>query len=332
MYKRISLDELMSLQTEFFEHIAQLQKKRGCTYFQELIRMCCEEAPRTYFFERSKPFFRIYQRGDTYRMIDEIEKLDLRLQADEMNRLHNLMKDQGKRRSMSKNQSMMEVLLESFAHGNHQTICGKPYMVYDIETIFGEQIKGQQFEMLYSINSSVNHKNGLEYEYVDTSSVEDYARRILDFDGRIIGYNSLHFDNPVLCQTVGYTNTQLEELQRKSLDPFKLLHVLTGRRMSLGNVAGALIGAGKTLDSWVEWVEYLKKYKATGQEKYLEKVKEYCKNDVEITLWVLLYMLEYKTIQLDGKTIDTWEDSLIKYGCWVAEEPVEAGNSRGRSF
>jgi len=316
----------MSVQTEFFDHIATLQKKRKCLYFRDLVRMTCEESPRTYFFERGRAFFRMYKNGDQYRLVDEVEKLDLRLDADDMNRLHNFMKDKGKLKSVMRNQSMMDILLEAFAGWAHKTILWKPYIVYDIETTFGENIKGQQFEMLYSIDSSKDHTHGLEYEYVDNDNVEDYARKVLDYDGWIIWYNSLHFDNPVLCKTVWYTQEQLEEIQRKSLDPFKLLHALTWRRMSLSNVSKALVGTGKTLGSWAEWSEYLKKYKETGMEKYLEKVKEYCKNDVEITLWVLLYMLEYKHIQLDWKQYDTGEESLLTNWCWVEEEVEEKGN------
>lgn len=325
MYKRISLDELMSVQTEFFDHIAKLQKKRGCMYFRDLVRMTCEDSPRTYFFERSRPFFRLYKNWEEYRLVDEVEKLDLRLWADEMNRLHNFMKDQWKLKSVTRNQSMMDVLLEAFASWSHKKILGKPFLVYDIETTFGENIKWQQFEMLYSIDSSVDHSHWLEYEYVDNDTVEQYARKVLDFDGWIIWYNSLHFDNPVLCKTVGYSQEQLLTIQKKSLDPFKLLHALTWRRMSLSNVAKALVWVWKTLWSWAEWSEFLKKYKETWQERYLEKVKEYCKNDVEITLWVLLYMLEYQHIQLDGKQYDTGADAMFKNWTWVPPQE-EWGN------
>jgi uncharacterized protein YprB with RNaseH-like and TPR domain len=83
---------------------------------------------------------------------------------------------------------------------------------------------------------------------------------------------------------VGYGKAEIDILNQKSLDPFLFLWKLLGKRMSLNNVAQALISSGKTLTSGKEGEELLQQYKKTKNEKLLTKVKKYCKNDVHITL------------------------------------------------
>jgi hypothetical protein len=55
-------------------------------------------------------------------------------------------------------------------------------------------------------------------------------------------------------------------------------------------------------------------YKETGQEKFLNKVKKYCKNDVRITLWVILYLVKHQEVFLDGQAYILNTDDLIEMG------------------
>lgn len=43
------------------------------------------------------------------------------------------------------------------------------------------------------------------------------------------------------------------------------------------------------------------KYQETGEKKYLEEFKKYCKNDVRMTALVMLYFLHFKKIFIDGE-------------------------------
>lgn len=101
--------------------------------------------------------------------------------------------------------------------------------------------------------------------------------------------------------------------------------------MSLNNVAQALIWSWKTLHSWAEWAEYLKKWKETGQEKYLIKVKEYCLNDVEITLGLVLYILHYQKIHLDWKEYTIDNEIFERFWGWWAANKDEKSKETPKS-
>jgi len=64
-------------------------------------------------------------------------------------------------------------------------------------------------------------------------------------------------------------------------------------------------------------------YKKTRNEKLLNKVKEYCKNDVHLTLGVMLYMLHYKNVMLDGQAYEVDERIMLQKGGFHAEEELK---------
>ena len=51
-----------------------------------------------------------------------------------------------------------------------------------------------------------------------------------------------------------------------------------------------------------------------GDKKLLNKVKKYCKNDVEITLGMFLYLLSNQKIHIEGDTKEFTIAELIEYG------------------
>jgi hypothetical protein len=152
----------------------------------------------------------------------------------------------------------------------------------------------------------------MQYKYIDTTNMKRYCDYLLAYDGWIIWYNQIGFDNPVLCMNVWYGKKEIDILNKKSIDPFLFLRKTLWRRMSLNNVAQALISSGKTLTSWKEWEELLQQYKKTGNKKILSKVKKYCKNDVHITLWVFLALLKHKKIHVEGKTYAFGLEDILK--------------------
>lgn len=111
-----------------------------------------------------------------------------------------------------------------------------------------------------------------------------YCDYLLAYPGYIVGYNQIWFDNPVLIHNCRYGQKELDILNQKSLDLFLFVQKMTGKRKKLNAVAQALISSEKTLSSGKEGSDLLKEYKKTGDLKALKKVKEYCKNDVHITL------------------------------------------------
>ncbi len=315
----MQLDELLTVQTWFFDRLRELQAKEWHQSFLSFLKTLTRECNRTYFFQKNKPYIRIYNDNDTIRIVDETEKIDVLLTPELTQRFHNILKDTWTMKWISSNQSILEWLLEEYRQWNLKTIAGKPYLVYDIETTFGEW-KGQYFEMSYDISSSDNHESELLYTYVDRTNMKELADRLLAYDWWIIWYNNIWFDNPVLLKNCGYTQEQIETLNKKSIDPFLVIHKLTWRRMSLNNLASALIWSWKTLSSWAEWEELLKQYKETWNARLLTKVKDYCKNDVEITLWVMLYLLSYKKLQFDWKTHNIDDEMLRTLWWWTKEQ------------
>ncbi len=326
MYKQLSVDELLKLNTSFFANLKTLYTKQNFQYFQQFMQKTLEDAQRAYFFEGNKPSFRVQrQQNGGFSLVDEKEKIELCCDQEGINRVHNLLKDIQVMRSITSNRSLFDTLLQEYREGNLREIAGKPYVVYDIETTMGSWVKSQLFEMAYSITTSDDllEEGKLPYKYVDADSARKYADYLLEFDGRIIGYNSIWFDNPVLLDNINYGEEELKKLQMKSLDPFLLLRKLTGRRMSLNNVSEILLGEGKTLSSGMEWQQLLLDYKKTRNEKLLNKVKEYCKNDVHLTLGVMLYMLHYKNVMLDGQAYEVDERIMLQKGGFHAEEELK---------
>lgn len=316
MYKRMSIDDLLQVQTWFFERLRTMQSKEWHMSFLWFLKFRFADANRIYIFEKNRPYMRFYCSKEwVVRIVDETEKIDISMDKEWMERLHNILKDTWKMRSVAANQSMLEQLLQEYREGKHRLIAWKPYLVYDIETTL-QPWNPTHFEMSYDIASGDDHTEALDYTYVDQTTMKALADRLLAYDWWIIGYNNISFDNPVLLKNCWYTQEQIDLLNEKSLDPFVLFQKLTWRRMSLSNVASALIGAWKTLSSWMEWEELLKKYKETGDEKTLRKVKEYCRNDVEITLWVVLYLLAYKKVHFDGVLHDVDETLLLQLWTW----------------
>ncbi|HYF12834.1 MAG TPA: ribonuclease H-like domain-containing protein [Candidatus Paceibacterota bacterium] len=93
---------------------------------------------------------------------------------------------------------------------------------------------------------------------------------ILERADLLIGYNSDHFDIPILNR---YYTGDLTKI--KSVDLLKEVKNALGRRLRLDNLAEATLGKGKIADG----IE-AQKWWTTGE---IEKVREYCLDDVRIT-------------------------------------------------
>ncbi len=74
----------------------------------------------------------------------------------------------------------------------------------------------------------------------------------------------------------------------------------------------ALIWIQKTLESWAEWEILWKKYQETWDVKYLEEFKKYCKNDVRMTAFVLLYLLHFKKIFIEWEEIKFTIEDFVR--------------------
>ncbi len=107
---------------------------------------------------------------------------------------------------------------------------------------------------------------------------------ILERTDILVGYNSDHFDIPLLNK---YYPGDLTKI--KSLDLMKEIHAITGRRLKLDAVAEGSLGTKKSAHG----TQSLRWWRA-GE---IDKVRQYCIKDVEITRGVLDYALEKGSIK-----------------------------------
>jgi hypothetical protein len=52
-----------------------------------------------------------------------------------------------------------------------------------------------KFILAYSMEANEQHK--MTYEYIDEEGLEAFVQKMLDWDGYIVGFNNIWFDNPV---------------------------------------------------------------------------------------------------------------------------------------
>ena len=93
---------------------------------------------------------------------------------------------------------------------------------------------------------------------------------IIEKTDLLIGYNSDHFDIPLLSK---YYTGDLTKI--KSIDLLKEIRTVLGRRLKLDSVAEATLGRKKTADGLqaIRW----------WKEGNIEDVRKYCIEDVRIT-------------------------------------------------
>lgn len=107
---------------------------------------------------------------------------------------------------------------------------------------------------------------------------------ILERADILIGYNSDHFDIPILNK---YYPGDLTKI--KSVDLLKEVRAVLGRRLKLDNIAEATLGRGKIahgLDA-VKWFD----------EGKLDLLQQYCEDDVKVTKEIYEYAKKNKSLK-----------------------------------
>lgn len=107
---------------------------------------------------------------------------------------------------------------------------------------------------------------------------------ILERTDMLVGYNSDHFDIPLLNK---YYPGDLKQI--KSLDLMQEVYASLGRRLKLGAIAEGTLGEGKSADG----LQSLKWWR----QGEIEKVKEYCQKDVELTKRLMDYALQNNALK-----------------------------------
>lgn len=162
------------------------------------------------------------------------------------------------------------------------------YIVFDIETknTFNDVLSENPADLDLSVLSIYTNWDN------KTQSFEDFeldkalsSFKQADF---MVGFNSNHFDIPILNK---YFNQGLNGV--KSVDLLEEIKKVIGRRIKLDNVAKSTLGISKSgngLDAIKWW-----------NEGKIEKIKEYCEQDVLVTKEVFEYVLLNKKLYANDK-------------------------------
>jgi hypothetical protein len=278
----------------------------------DLFKKIFREGREIYYMYRGDFTFRFQDTGKEYILMDEKEKIQIVLDETGKREFQSLMKSFILRKEKITGQKSIEqILLDEFHTGNYSSIWGKPYMVYDIETDTNiENLKETKFLLAYAMHP--NSGNKMTYEYIDQEGLKAFVQKMLDFDGYIVGFNNIAFDNIVSVYNTGGNEDDIKKLNEKSIDLFLFVRAMTGRRIGLNKISEALVSVSKTLWSWAEWEVLYKKYIEEHDLKALEEFKKYCKNDVRMTALVFIYLMHFKKLFIEGEEITFTIEDLVE--------------------
>lgn len=154
------------------------------------------------------------------------------------------------------------------------------YVVFDLETqnIFEDTGSSDPTSLDISVASAYDS----ETDTYTTVVVDDIKQLwpIIEKADALVGYNSNHFDIPLLNK---YYPGDLTHI--KSIDILESIRESLGRRLRLDSVAQATIGTKKSADGLqaVRW----------WREGKIEEIKKYCQQDVKVTKKVFDYAMEH---------------------------------------
>ncbi len=178
-------------------------------------------------------------------------------------------------------------------------------IVFDIETsnLFQDVASNDPAALDISVCCIYDYETDKYSSYTKETLSELWP--IFEKADMIIGFNSDHFDIPILNK---YYSGDLTKI--KSLDLLKEVKNSLGRRIKLDTIAEATLGKNKSghgLEAVVWW--------RNGEK---QKVIDYCIDDVKITKDVYEYALKNKVLKYsDGKTI---KDIILDTSNWEKNE------------
>lgn len=163
------------------------------------------------------------------------------------------------------------------------------YVVFDLETqnIFSDV--GGNDPVNLDISVACFYDSGTDKFTAVTIDELSTAWPIVESADVLVGYNSNHFDIPLLNK---YYPGDLKTI--KSIDLLESIRQSLGRRIRLDSVAEATVGAKKSADGLqaVRW----------WREGKINEIKKYCLQDVKVTKQVFEYALQNGHIKFkDGR-------------------------------
>lgn len=317
MYKTLSFEEIKSLKSSFFPNLKKIYENEGFTFFKQFIKKINNDIiDEILYFTSQEVQFRVILKNSNLEIIDEISNIKLKLDDETILKVHNFLK---KKIDNKWKKDIANTLIERFEKENICNYLWKDFLVYDIETIWNIQdLKSMKFMIAYMIDSKDLKKWEVpKYKFVWRTSVDKFVDYLYNYDGYIVWYNNISFDNPVIVYNSSFENKDkiIEELNRKSIDLFYVYSKIFWKRIWLDTVSSNIVWVSKTLSSWAEGSNLLKEYEKTQDQKLLTKVKNYCKNDVKMTLTIFLYLLFNWKISYQEKDISVDLDYILQNWC-----------------
>lgn len=154
------------------------------------------------------------------------------------------------------------------------------YIVFDLETQNIFQDVGSNDPTALDISVATVYDSGTDTYTTVTIDELSTLWPIIEHADALVGYNSNHFDIPLLNK---YYPGDLTHI--KSIDLLESIRASLGRRLRLDSVAQATVGAKKSADGLqaVRW----------WREGKIKEIMKYCEQDVKVTKKVFDYAMEH---------------------------------------
>jgi len=181
------------------------------------------------------------------------------------------------------------------------------YVVFDIETKNTFEEVGSTDPSALSISVVGVYEKNTDKVLVFDEKEFDAMWPIFERADVIIGYNSDHFDIPILNK---YYHGDLKRI--RSIDLLSAIKDSSGRRPKLDHVANATLGKNKIghgLDAVTWW--------KNGE---IEKIKEYCAEDVLITKEIFEYILKNGFVKVPDKITGIISEVKVDPSNWIADK------------
>ena len=334
MYKKFTIQELSTIQNNLIPHLHTIIIREKCQWVNDFFKMAFHEWNEVIYFDRWNPLITIQLIENQIHITDEVDSIQVQIPMDEKSELNHLMiRYISKKQKQIWQRTIEQILMDTFVEWKFYDMLWKPYLVYDIETaLISWEVSEVNFPEYYLWFSLEELEPGkMTYSCIMKENLSEFVQKLLNFDWYIVGYNQIYFDNPVSIYNAWLTKNEVAILNSKSIDLYLFFMQLTGKRMWLNKVSDSLVWLKNTLDSWADVESLRKEGKTSNDSKILKKIQEYCKNDVRMTALVLLYLLNFKKVDIDNEDYTFDIQKLIELSK-PSDKKSETNNTKNTSL
>ena len=177
------------------------------------------------------------------------------------------------------------------------------HIVYDIETkTWAHEHPGQWDDIPHFGLAVAGARCDCHVDYIFVASFTRETHPAIDLykhlvgHNRIVGFNNIRFDNPIVAHDAGRA---VEPLNMRSFDILTELRKLLGHRLKLEQLARATLGASKLatgIDA-VQWWKDAVQLAAIGRpekaRQHIDRIIDYCRQDVALTSQLYSYAQQH---------------------------------------